>query len=732
MTDTKRQKVWDEFLKLWPPERVKRMTLPEYTALASPDCFTSCLASKTQDLGSIRRGSAFKFGIYRRAGDDGQRSDAKYVFGTEYAWRAKLGATPEEAFARVKEEVVRIIDAIRAADLQAINSEILWPLVAWKIAFLYQDQRQPLVVGVFKPAWIKNYLGLPASAKLNMAELNRAAMEARGERGILDYSRQIWEGHKRPATPVAPVPAERIPLNCILYGPPGTGKTHATISRALEIFRQAGMAIGKDPQEEREWFERLCHQRRIRFVTFHQSFSYEDFVEGIRPVLEDGVMQYKLKRGVFRRLCRDANRALARQRTEHSSAGSTVWKMSLGNTRKDEAWVFEECKKNNYLLMGYGGDVDFTACHIEPDFRAVFRNELPEQLANNPKSVSKLFAFVRKMQPGDLVVISEGNEKFRAIGKVLGNYRVIERDRDNYLQCRDVEWLYFPNPARPVTDIYSKKFTQVTLYELTGGDIKREALEALLRSVSGPQSLPYVLIIDEINRGNLAAIFGELITLIEETHRSDGSDPLSVALPYSRIRFSVPGNVYIIGTMNTADRSLTRLDTALRRRFSMVEMPPKPELLEKILIPGTSVSVGAMLTRINERITVLLDRDHCIGHAEFMKLKSVPSTKVLEELQKIFLGYVLPLLEEYFYDDWRKIQLVLNDQRKPSREQMLRRSKGATELFGEENLSEGNDFWSWNEAALSEPLSYAHIVDAGYLPQPDAGPSLAGDGGATA
>ncbi|UHT64408.1 McrB family protein [Acinetobacter lwoffii] len=168
----------------------------------------------------------------------------------------------------------------------------------------------------------------------------------------------------------------------------------------------------------------------------------------------------------------------------------------------------------------------------------------------------------------------------------------------------------------------------------------------------------YVLIIDEINRGNISKIFGELITLIEESKRADQLEELSVALPYSNEQFSVPNNLYIIGTMNSSDRSLTSVDIALRRRFDFIEMMPEPNVLKDIQITDyKDINVKAILETMNKRIQVLLDRDHCIGHAYFISLKNDAS---LEKLMKIFEKKIIPLLQEYFFDDWGKINLVLN------------------------------------------------------------------------
>ncbi|WP_420359463.1 McrB family protein [Acinetobacter junii] len=168
----------------------------------------------------------------------------------------------------------------------------------------------------------------------------------------------------------------------------------------------------------------------------------------------------------------------------------------------------------------------------------------------------------------------------------------------------------------------------------------------------------YVLIIDEINRGNISKIFGELITLIEESKRADQLEELSVTLPYSNEQFSVPNNLYIIGTMNSSDRSLTSVDIALRRRFEFIEMMPEPNVLKDIQITDyKDINVKAILETMNKRIQVLLDRDHCIGHAYFISLKNDAS---LEKLMKIFEKKIIPLLQEYFFDDWGKINLVLN------------------------------------------------------------------------
>lgn len=186
-------------------------------------------------------------------------------------------------------------------------------------------------------------------------------------------------------------------------------------------------------------------------------------------------------------------------------------------------------------------------------------------------------------------------------------------------------------------------------------EVKAGVFKQICEAAQQDSSQPYVLIIDEINRGNISRIFGELITLLEDSRRAGEDEALSVTLPYSKEKFSVPSNLYIIGTMNSSDRSLTGLDIALRRRFNFIEMQPNPEVLKDIKVEG--VEIEKLLEKMNQRIEVLLDRDHCIGHAYFMPLQQGSS---IGKLSEIFAQKIIPLLQEYFYDDWERIDWVLN------------------------------------------------------------------------
>ncbi|MGO4416883.1 AAA family ATPase, partial [Cupriavidus sp. KB_39] len=212
----------------------------------------------------------------------------------------------------------------------------------------------------------------------------------------------------------------------------------------------------------------------------------------------------------------------------------------------------------------------------------------------------------------------------------------------------------------------------------------------------------------EINRGNVSRVFGDLITLIEPSKRSGNDEALEVTLPYSKDRFSVPANLHIIGTMNTADRSLASLDLALRRRFNFREMPPRPELLEKVDVAG--VSVASILRVINARIEILWDRDHCIGHAYFMPLVDTPT---LPELGAIFQTCILPLLQEYFFEDWQRIQWVLNDHRKSvaAHRFIEKPERKVSELFGDDvSFGDQNQRWIINEDAFFVREAYVGLI----------------------
>lgn len=773
-------KLWDEFLQKWPLETLGSLRIEQYTKAGDSNTFTNWLEGRTEDLGSIWGGSAFKFGIYQRADDQAKKSEGGLMFGDVYAWYAKYGKTPEEAFKAVLSEIVKVAEAARKGDFQAIENADLGQAVKWKIAFLYQDRAALSILPIYKLEVLRA-LTQTTNPRPGYTQLYAQLMQSRGDKSPFEYASELWaqwestlpqkltqddaltylqnrfqplrepvkymaafstdtgrqiglvrtgskvtvfvepgdwpslapgislnrrygkdeprihsldahapklyvgfpadnlyvptmealtalcdayEGtpatvehhHKAdsPARQPTLTDAPQKSMNIILYGPPGTGKTYKTAERAVEIC-DGPTTLSRGDLMRR--YEELRKEGRISFVTFHQSYGYEDFVEGLRPESKDGQVTYRVRPGIFREVCDAARRStLVKPGLQGAPLEErTVYKMSFGIAGTAEGnRVFQECIANGYALLGWGDDVDFSECTTVAEIRKKLEDEHNdvEKLDSQVRFVS---AFKNEVKVGDLIVASQGNKAFRAIGEVIGDYEYLEAGAaGTYHQMRPVRWLAVFEGNRPVEDIYEKNFQQSTLYRLDNDAIKFDSLDGLINERRGDGNQPFVLIIDEINRANISKAFGELITLLEPDKREGEENALTVKLPYSGDEFSVPSNLYVVGTMNTADRSIALLDTALRRRFEFEELQPSPETLQGVSIDG--VGLTAMLQALNERVEYLYDRDHTIGHAYFINVRT------LEDLEATFRRKVIPLLQEYFYEDWSKVRLALNDQ----------------------------------------------------------------------
>ncbi|WP_054939229.1 AAA family ATPase [Paenibacillus ihuae] len=453
------------------------------------------------------------------------------------------------------------------------------------------------------------------------------------------------------------------PINKILYGPPGTGKTYNVIYEALSILNpEIDSDIITNPQLRDEavaLFNQYVDSNHIMFCTFHQSYSYEEFVEGIR--FSDEKKQYEVQDGIFKRLCNAARATYSelRETYKFDPDQTQFFKMSLGNTgNSDEDEVYDYCISNNEIALGWGENVDFSKCQNKQAIRGLYESQLPDE---NPYGAEFVERFKHWMRIGDIVVISHGNKKVRAIGKITSEYNYRVDSPIAYHQFRGVQWLYENNEAMlPVQSVLREKFfSQQTIYMFDKKDLNMDSIKELISGIreQGEQDQQYILIIDEVNRGNISKIFGELITLIEPDKRTNQKNELSVTLPYSGDRLRVPSNVHIIGTMNTADRSISLIDTALRRRFEFVEMLPDYSLLPSDV---EGVNIKLLVETINQRIEYLYDRDHVIGHAYFLM-----DNPQIENYIAVMLSKVIPLLQEYFYDDWEQIELVLGGSGKP-------------------------------------------------------------------
>lgn len=397
----------------------------------------------------------------------------------------------------------------------------------------------------------------------------------------------------------------KAPLNQILYGPPGTGKTYSTVEKALKILGGADDSIKSIAALKKEFKD------QVEFVTFHQNFSYEDFIEGIKPSTAGGAVSYDVEDGIFKLIC---------DRAANAAKATTVE-------------VDVEQLINDYAehVMSYVQEGKTVTLYTKGKSTATLADVTWQQ------NVFRSF-------------LTGGSIKGQRLSK-----KVIMRDYQNFLDDqiktrKDIEPTYeskssYHGNARPYFELY-KRLKEFQDTKKGGYDARKSDAPT-----TSHEHKKYVLIIDEINRGNIAKIFGELITLLEESKRAGNGEAISVTLPYSKEPFTVPNNLYIIGTMNTSDRSIARLDTALRRRFKFFEKIPD---ITKATKDVEGVNCQELLKAINERLTVLLDREHQIGHSYFMKLAT------LQDLKKCFQRNVIPLLQEYFYEQWEKIDAVLN------------------------------------------------------------------------
>nr|EKU9958141.1 AAA family ATPase [Stenotrophomonas maltophilia]EKU9985894.1 AAA family ATPase [Stenotrophomonas maltophilia] len=459
------------------------------------------------------------------------------------------GQRGDAALEAFNESLSNLSPPLRAAGQRSLSS-LLLTLEDSKRYFFIKTGQMRHALGLLDPTFDFRKGGMTSEEWERIGALSRRLADRLSEDGwppadMIDVQSFLWvaiayergdgaEGEEQEDEAVEQdddMQVMHAPSNTILYGPPGTGKTYGVVDKALEILDPELLAATKGQGAGaravlKQRFDALHEEGRIRFVTFHQSFAYEDFVEGLKARAgASGALEYGVESGVFLELCIDA---------QHSD-------------------------------------------------------------------------------------------------------------------------------------------------------------------------LPYVLIIDEINRGNIARIFGELITLIEPSKRQGMDEALSVRLPYSKQDFAVPANLHIIGTMNTADRSLAAMDVALRRRFRFIEMPPRPELLDWDV---DGIRMGELLSTLNSRIEVLLGRDHLIGHAYLMGAKDLPG------LAEAFRLRILPLLQEYFFEDWRRIAWVLNDDAKPQGERFLRQRELQLNrlLVPEAQLAPDTANWYIHESAFEQAASYRGIL----------------------
>ncbi len=761
LDEKKLQEMLDGFLnfqEVWTLEKVKNMTLEEYTNIKKDnpnrDDFTFWIESKLDNLGSIWGGSAFKFGIYRRNDESRKESSSGRLYSQNYAWIAKYGNNENEAFNNIKEKIIQIIQASQDNNLKTIEKIDFGDAIKWKIAFHYQDVKNIKIVNIFSknvldlislnefkeklkiyqihkkllenknlslvkmieniaiPLWNKygmdsqNYIDKMKnlfSEYLNKKKLDKNTInkyiqvieniskeflkenlyscdlfsfdqninklnkneefKLKNSNGhnmyssALNYYRAfLIDYYEQDIFITERVQSEEsnmkiIPLNQILYGPPGTGKTYHTIDKALEIL---GENL-ESRDEKKAKFDEYVRKGQIVFTTFHQSYGYEEFVEGIKPIIDNDEnsqeVKYDVKDGIFKELC-------------DKSLKNYILSMQNENEIDLDKLIFEFANYINQDFLNKGNEFPLENKVSIKKILLNFKDEYRSfSLGGSIKSPQSLTIDIIKRD-----YLNFKNKKILSFKDIKPKY-----DSQSDYHGNAIYYFMFYNKLKEFENIQNEKFK-----------IKKEILKS------------YIIIIDEINRGNVSKIFGELITLIEPSKRIGESEELKVTLPYSGKKFGVPKNVYILGTMNTADRSITSLDTALRRRFEFVEMMPDPDLLKNVFIckdvenpnkdedylgddaktEGFAEILQNILISINKRIEFLLDREKTIGHAFFMS-EAVKFNKdnwckpdkyeedwyvlSISKLKSIFQNKIIPLLQEYFYNDYALISAVLND-----------------------------------------------------------------------
>lgn len=439
--------------------------------------------------------------------------------------------------------------------------------------------------------------------------------------------------------------------NIVLHGAPGTGKTYDVPELAVRLCDPRFMSSGRSREEIVKRYNQLKDDGRLMFTTFHQSLDYEDWIEGLRPVVnEASQVTYEIENGVFKRLCEAAERSKLVGNQYGISSESDVWKVSLKRTGDND--VRKDCMEKDYIRIGW----DEYGDEISDETDGSIRNDKGKKILN---------AYINEMKVGDIVMSCYSSKEIDAIGVITGDYRYDE-SLPAYKRIRPVHWLIKGKRENIVETNGGKEMVESTVYRLKS--IHVEDVETILEKYGvfieqEKDDKPYVMVIDELNRGNVSKVFGELITLLEADKRKGSKNEESVKLPYSKKSFHVPDNVYLIATMNTADRSLGSLDYAIRRRFAFISERPigladdrfNAELFEKVsrlfvknfdAYKASGWDATMRLLPADTLCDEYKPEDVWIGHSYFL----MQDEEGVDNSRERILYELIPLLEEYVRD----------------------------------------------------------------------------------
>lgn len=819
--------LWNEFLRVWPISRLKTMTLDEYIKAGSTETFTYWIEARLDKMGSIWGGNAFKFGVYSRKATDVKKTTALHGYSDDYGWNAKLGKTAELAFKSVRDHVVKIATWAAEGDLDSIDTyeQPLWEFFKWKIAFHYQNPKQPKIVNIFKKSMLAVHLG--ESEKLSMGALQKATLaKMPAGMGILEYGYKVWEDWSQKnlviwkhlhgnsdfkeqpelrqqylkdklavidenatnnqGTKFIKAPIGTLFFLCQGNSPicigqftsnvsPCTDKGEGWVQRSYRVFKDA-VKNDSYAANNKKWSPR---ENSIFWRVGPEDLALFEATL-LKPYFETDLAELAVWADEFDESeCEEAAPTPADDGAEINmnskptvlgfnriyygppGTGKTYTLMQLleKNYKSESASITPEEWRSQFFadkiaglkwwegvaaaLYDLGTEAKVPEIAKHPFIQAIaasknsvggIRTTLWDTLQSHTVESSTTVNTKKRMNPAIFDKAAD------SVWKFAGDWQDV---------CSDIIDLVDQFKAGPAVDAIVQRYSIVTFHQSYGYEEFVEGLRPVLNGDGETDDVAYeiragvfkelchkarqapgqrfAMVIDEINRGNISKIFGELITLIEPDKRAPldkgAKPPLELALAYSGEKFSVPANVDIIGTMNTADRSLALLDTALRRRFEFVPLLPDVRAVKDAgesddpplagLIVKTSagdIDVRQMLMRINERIEVLYDRDHCIGHAYFTLLKKEQNEdKLFDILAGIFRNRIIPLLEEYFFEDWRKIRLVLGDNQKNDvNDQFIAESDANQDLSSLFGNGHGLESYTTKRRYTVQPAAFAN------------------------
>jgi 5-methylcytosine-specific restriction protein B len=594
-----------------------------------------------------------------------------------------------------KRELFEIEGLVKAESLSKISDKNEIDLIFGK----YKEEKEKISK--------LNLVTIPE--KIEKIEINTPSdiIYSRKEKEEKVISPKIFESPK-----VVDKTTKNIPLNQIFYGLSGTGKTHNTMLSALEIIDGF---FPENLEVARKKFNYYKDIGQISMIAFHESYKYEDFIENISNNISEknkSITENKIKNGVFKEITSIARAEIESfpNKIDFSKDNNKIkfFKISLGLSAKEkDNNTINFCFENDCIILDALGGIDYSILENTEDWEKaqdeirqayLYEGQNPDQIR---LGIQSIYYFKNLMKKNDIVFVSNNNEQIIGIAQVKSMYEFRDIAGVRYYHFRKVDWI-IKDCNIPVSKFYRKEFSEQPIYELSKKNI---IIENLISFISKDENRirNYVMIIDEINKGNIYKIFGEVITLIETSKRLGKIEGLKIKLPYSGDYFGIPDNLYIIGTMNSSDKTEI-LDQTLRRRFDFIKLEINYDLLN-FKIDG--IDISKLLQIINKRIIFLSSEYNLVGHSYFMNLIDNPT---FEQLTQIFKNKIIPFLMDVFEEDYEKIALVLGDANKKPKDEkfVIKNEINIKEIFGKNYKSKIKKD-SFSIFIPQKPVSYIKI-----------------------